>query len=154
MLDPLVLPCAESARLVDLKTTFDERWPALQATTMAAASYRCEVTGLGPEQTRLELTPYLHYNTQHKTIQLTRLIVLCKHVKDAKQRLERGITLVADRDATAATEALQELQATADGNMFTEINALADMDAIQYFELARQRARILEVEKWRVEVLL
>ncbi|GLC38963.1 hypothetical protein PLESTB_000466100 [Pleodorina starrii] len=154
LLDPLVLPSVEAARLTDMNAVFGALWPAVLATTLAAAEYRCEVTGITQAQLPLELTPHWRYNAREMAVQLTRLVGLCQPVAAAKARLEQAIAGMAGEDASAAAAALQELQASPDGQLFTEINGLAEQDAVQYFELVRRRAHMVEAERWRVEVLL
>ncbi|GIM14624.1 hypothetical protein Vretimale_17512 [Volvox reticuliferus] len=154
LLDPLMLPGTAATCLADLRVMFGERWAPIRATTLAAANYRCEVTWVSQNHLPIEITPQWCYNAKEKAVQLTRLIALSKPVAALKARLEQAIAEIADENDTTTAAALEALQATPDGQLFTELNGIAKEDVIQYFELIRRRARTIQVDQWRIELLL
>ncbi len=153
ILEPWVLSNTEAAGLADLETVFGNRWGVLRVAALAAADYRCEVTGVADGVLPLELTPQWRYNSQERAVQLTRLVALCEPLAAAKARLEKAIAALAQKEGPALPE-LKELSTTPDGVLFTEVNGFGEQDTLQYFGLMRDRFCRVSQERWRVESLL
>ncbi|KAG2442539.1 hypothetical protein HXX76_002625 [Chlamydomonas incerta] len=179
-LEPLLPPAAaEAARLSDLPASLGPRLPALRAATLAAANYKCEVTGLGQARLPLALTPVWRFNSAARSVQLVRLAALSLPLAEAKRRLEQGLLEAAAAAVAAGTlpgtaaaaggssgsgageeaggvlsAALHRLLATPQAYLFMEVNGLAEADVLAYFLLVARRAAAVQAEAWRVELLM
>lgn len=126
----------------------------MRVATLATSRYMCEVTGLLKGKAPLEVVAQWRYNEHDKAVQLTRLMALSSPLMAAKSGLEKGILALLEEEPGTAAAELRKLQSTANGQLFTEINALGNADAVQYFEYVLRRAKSLKAESWKVEVLL
>ncbi|KAG2448308.1 hypothetical protein HYH02_006892 [Chlamydomonas schloesseri] len=184
-LEPLLPPAAsEAACLSDLPTSLGPRLPALRAASLAAANFRCEVSGASEAQLPLVLTPVWRFNAGARRVQLVRLAVLSQPLAEAKRRLEEGLMAAAaaavaagelpgasaagasgisgssgssgaaEEAGAALSEALSGLLGTPEEYLFSEINGLGEEDALPYFRLVCRRAAVVQAEGWQVELLM
>lgn len=179
-LEPLLPPAAsEAARLSDLPAALGPRLPALRAASLAAANYKCEVTGAAQEQLPLTLVPLWRFNSAARSVQLIRLAALSQPLAEAKSRLEQGLSEAAaaavgagtllgaaaaagggsgssagDEAGAALSGVLRGLLAMPEAGLFAEINGLGEEDVLAYFLLVCRRAVAVQAEGWRVELLM
>ncbi|KXZ56742.1 hypothetical protein GPECTOR_1g669 [Gonium pectorale] len=154
-LDPFPLAASDSWRHTEMAATFKDRWPQLQATTLAAAGHRCEVTGLSHDELPLLVVPQWRYNSAANAAQLVGLMALSQPLAEAKARLERGVVAAASKSsADMVARSLEELQQTPDGQLFAELNGISAEDATGYFKFELGGTQSAMEQGWRTEVLL